>query len=103
MNARSQTPARLTQASQHLLPYHSPYRRCGKPFGVPLGRSLTLAKDKEMGFGQESDIGHGKEVSSGRNLTLGHNKEGSFGKNLTSGCNREVGKGRNFSLRVEQN
>ena len=49
---------------------------CGKPSGVPLGRSLTLAKDKEMGFRQESDIGHDKEVSSGRNLTLGHNKEG---------------------------
>ena len=61
------------------------------PFGVPLGRSLTLAKDKEMGFRQESDIGHDKEVSSGRNLTLGHNKEVSFGKNLTLGCNREVG------------
>ena len=31
---------------------------CGKPFGVPLGRSLTLAKDKEVGFRQESDIGN---------------------------------------------
>jgi hypothetical protein len=30
-------------------------------FGVPLGRSLTLAKDKEMGFRQDSDIGHCKE------------------------------------------
>jgi hypothetical protein len=30
---------------------------CGKPFGVLLGRSLTLAKDKEVGFRQESDIG----------------------------------------------
>jgi hypothetical protein len=29
---------------------------CGEPFGVPLGRNLTLAKDKEMGFRQESDI-----------------------------------------------
>jgi hypothetical protein len=29
-------------------------------FGVPLGRSLTLAKDKEMGFRKESDIGHDK-------------------------------------------
>jgi hypothetical protein len=29
---------------------------CGKPFGVPLGRSLTMAKDKEVGFRQESDI-----------------------------------------------
>jgi hypothetical protein len=44
----------------------------GKPFGVPLGRNLTL------------------EVSSGRNLILGHNKEVSFGKNLTLGSNREV-------------
>ena len=51
--------------------------RCEKPSGIPLGRSLTLAKDKE--------------VSSGRNLTLGHNKEVSFGKNLTLGYNREVG------------
>ena len=33
---------------------------CGKPFGVPFGRSLTLAKDKEMGFRQESDIGLGQ-------------------------------------------
>ena len=44
-------------------------------FRVPFGRSLTLAKDKEMDFRQESGIGHEKEVSSGRNLTLGHNKE----------------------------
>ena len=43
--------------------------------GVPLGRSLALAKDK----------------ASGRNLTLGHNKEVSFGKNLNLVCNREVG------------
>ena len=49
---------------------------------MPLVRSLTLAKDKEMGFKQESDIGHDKEVSSGRNLTLGH-KEVNFGKNIT--------------------
>ena len=60
---------------------------CGKPSGVPLGRSLTLAKDKEMGFRQESDIGCGKEVNSDKNPTLG--------------CNRKVGEGRNFSLRVE--
>ena len=39
----------------------------GKPFGLPLGRSLTLAKDKEIGFQQES--GHNKEISSDRNLT----------------------------------
>jgi hypothetical protein len=32
---------------------------CGESFGVPLGRSLTLAKDKEMGFRQESDTGTG--------------------------------------------
>ena len=57
---------------------------------MPLVRSLTLAKDKEMGFKQESDIGHDKEVSSGRNLTLGH-KEVSFGKNLTLGYNWEIG------------
>jgi hypothetical protein len=43
-------------------------------FGVPLGRSLTLAKDKKMGFRQEYDLGYDKEVSSGRNLTLGHSK-----------------------------
>jgi hypothetical protein len=31
---------------------------CGEPSGILLGRSLTLAKDKEMmGFRQESDIG----------------------------------------------
>jgi hypothetical protein len=48
---------------------------CGEPFGVPLGRSLTLAKDKEMGFRQESDIGHDRDQSSGRNLALGHDKE----------------------------
>ena len=37
---------------------------CGKPFGVPLGRSLTLAKDKEVGFRQESDtgLGHGRRL-----------------------------------------
>jgi hypothetical protein len=63
----------------------------GKPSGVPLDRSLTLAKDKQMGFRQESDIGHDWDVSSGRNLALGHDKEVSFSKNLTSGCNREVG------------
>jgi hypothetical protein len=34
---------------------------CGKPFGVPLGRSLIL--------------GHNKEVSFGKNLTLGFNRE----------------------------
>jgi hypothetical protein len=34
-------------------------------FGVPLGRNMTLSKDKEMGFRQESDIGHNKEVNSG--------------------------------------
>ena len=90
MNARSQTPARLTQASQHLLPYHSPYGRCGKPFGVPLGRSLTLAKDKEMGFGQESDNGHDKEVSSCRNLTLEHDKEVSTGRDPTLPKDKEV-------------
>ena len=90
MNARSQTPARLTQASQHLLPYHSPYGRCGKPFGVPLGRSLTLAKDKEMGFRQESDIGHDKEVSPDRNLTLQHAKEVSSGRDLTLANDKEA-------------
>ena len=47
-------------------------------FGVLLGRSLTLAKDKEMGFRQESDIGHDRDISSGRNLALGHDKEVSF-------------------------
>ena len=30
--------------------------RYGKPSVVPLGRSLTLANDKEMGFRQEPDI-----------------------------------------------
>jgi hypothetical protein len=37
---------------------------CGKPFVVPLGRSLTLAKDKEVGFRQKSDIGlgHGSKL-----------------------------------------
>jgi hypothetical protein len=43
---------------------------CGKPSGVPLGRSLTLAKDKEIGFKQECDIGHDKEALAG----IGHNK-----------------------------
>ena len=33
---------------------------CGKPFGVLLGRTLTLAKDKEVGFRQESDICQGQ-------------------------------------------
>ena len=54
-------------------------------FGVPLGRNMTLSKEKEMGFRQKSDIGHGKEVSSGRNLTSGHDKEVSLGKNLILG------------------
>ena len=40
-------------------------------FGFLLGRNLTLAEDEEMGFRQESDIGHDKEVSSGRNVILG--------------------------------
>ena len=52
--------------------------------GVPLGRSLALAKDK----------------ASGRNLTLGNNKEVSFSKNLTLGSNREVREGKNCSLGV---
>jgi hypothetical protein len=42
---------------------------------IPLGRNLTLAKDKEMDFWQESVIGHDKEVISGKNLTSGHDKE----------------------------
>ena len=50
-----------------------------------LGRNLTLARDKEMGFRQESDIGHGKEVSPGRNLTSGHDKKVHFSKDLTFG------------------
>lgn len=33
----------------------------GEPFEVLLGRSLTMAKDKEMDFRKESDIGHDKE------------------------------------------
>jgi hypothetical protein len=48
--------------------------QCGEPLGVMLGRNLTLAKDKEMGFWRESDFGHDKEVSSGRNLTLAKDK-----------------------------
>jgi hypothetical protein len=64
---------------------------CGEPFGVLFGRSLTLSKDKEMGFRQESDVGHDRDISSGRNLALGHDKKVSFGKNLTLGYNREVG------------
>jgi hypothetical protein len=43
---------------------------CGELLGA-LGRNLTFGQDKEMGFRQESDIGHDKEVSSGRNLILG--------------------------------
>ena len=31
-----------------------------KAFGVPFGRSLTLAKDKEVGFRQDSDFGQGQ-------------------------------------------
>ena len=57
----------------------------GEPVGVLLGRTLTLARDKEMGFRQESDIGHGKEVSPGRNLTSGHDKKVHFSKDLTFG------------------
>ena len=34
-------------------------RTCGNPFGVPLGRSLTLAKDKELGFRQDFGLGRG--------------------------------------------
>jgi hypothetical protein len=37
----------------------------------PFVGNLTLAKDKEMGFKQESDIRPWQEVSSGRNLILG--------------------------------
>jgi hypothetical protein len=36
--------------------HFSPTVFCGKPSGVPLGKSLTLAKDKKMGFRQESEI-----------------------------------------------
>ena len=71
------------------------YRRIslgrGGPFGLPLGGSLTLAKNKGMGFRQESDIGHDKDVSSGRKLSLWHDKEVSFSKNLTLGYNQKVG------------
>jgi hypothetical protein len=63
----------------------------GGPFGVRLGRSLTLSKDKEMGLRQESDLGHDRDISSGRNLALGHEKEVCFTKNLTLGYNREGG------------
>jgi hypothetical protein len=66
------------------------YKQYEKPFGVPLGRSLTLAKDEEMGFRQESDIDHDKEVSSGRNLTLGHDKKVSPGRVLTLAKDKEV-------------
>jgi hypothetical protein len=38
----------------------------------------VLGKDKDMGFRQESDIGHDRDISSGRNLTLGQDKEVSF-------------------------
>ena len=69
------------------------YRRIslgrGGPFGLPLGGSLTLAKNKGMGFRQESDIGHDRDQSSGRNLALGHDNGVSFSKNLTLGYNRE--------------
>ena len=64
--------------------------RCGRPSGIPLGRSLTLAKDKEMGFRQESAIGLDKEVSSSRNLTLEHDKEVSSGRDLTLAKDKEV-------------
>lgn len=50
---------------------------------------LTLAKDKEMVFWQESDTCHDKEVSSGRNLTLGYNREVDSSKIL--GLDKEVG------------
>ena len=40
-----------------------------------LGRSLTLAKDKEVGFRQESGTGHDRDVSAGRNMALGNDKE----------------------------
>ena len=59
-------------------------------FGVPLGRNMTLSKEKEMGFRQKSDIGHGKEVSSGRNLTKEHDKEVSSGRDLTLAKDKEV-------------
>jgi hypothetical protein len=57
--------------------------RCGELFGVPLDRGLTLAKEKQVGFQQESDIGHDRDISSGRNLPLEQDKEESFSKNLT--------------------
>ena len=41
--------------------------KCGEHFGVPPGRNLTLAKDKEMGFRQSSDIGQGQ---GSKNLSL---------------------------------
>jgi hypothetical protein len=46
--------------------------RCGKSFGVPLGRSLTLAKGKEVGFRQESDIvlGQGSKLRQESNFRL---------------------------------
>jgi hypothetical protein len=63
---------------------HYPKDKCREPFGV-----LTLAKDKEMVFWQESDIDQDKEVSSGRNLTLGYNREVGFRQD--SGLGQEVG------------
>ena len=57
-------PPKITLGNiEQKLPVVKIMEYCGEPFEVPLGRSLTLAKDKEMGFGQESDNGHDKEVS----------------------------------------
>jgi hypothetical protein len=67
-------------------------------YGVPLGRSLTLAKDKKMGFRQEFDIGLDKEESSCRNLTLGNDKEVSPDRNLTLEHDKEVSSGRDLTL-----
>ena len=64
------------------------FHRFGEPFWVLLCRSLSLAKDKEIGFRQESylTLGHDKEVSSGRNLMfkLRTNKK-TTGKNISLG------------------
>ena len=60
-----------------------------KDFEEPLGRNLTLSKNKEWALGRNLILGHDKEVSSGKNPILGWNKEVGFRHEYDS--DREVG------------
>ena len=71
--------------------------RCRESYwgAVLPGRSLTLAKELDIGQGQGNGL-------LGRNLTLGHDKEVSPGRNLTLGWDKEAGFIREYDFRLGQ-